>query len=340
METLIQTRCKSGTLESEEALGYFNSMIQTKPIPSNWTFKCLFGALYKMKQYSALVSMYKQLMGCQFQPDVTAMNIFMNCLCRLNRVDLGFSVLALTFKYGLEPDAYSLNALLQGLCKNSALSEAVELFRKIEEKEYPDVVTYNTLIYGLCQSGKWEKAKSFLICMVDSGIPPDVYTYGVLISALCKEERIQEALALFEDMTGKGINPNVFIFNSLVSASCKCCKWEKAAQLFQNMIDCGSLPDIVTFNAVLDALCKEGKMTRRGQMPNLVTYNSLINGLCQSGQWREATKLLNKMMGERIPPGVVTLNIVIKYLCKNRRTMLELMADGGLKNLTLSLTTV
>lgn len=129
METLIQTRCKSGTLKSEEALGYFNSMIQTKPIPSNWTFKCLFGALYKMKHYSALVSMYKQLMGCrQFQPDVTTMNIFMNCLCRLNRVDLGFSVLALTFKYGLEPDAYSLNALLQGLCKNSALSEAVELF--------------------------------------------------------------------------------------------------------------------------------------------------------------------------------------------------------------------
>ncbi|KAI5349926.1 hypothetical protein L3X38_002817 [Prunus dulcis] len=140
METLIQTRCKSGTLESEEALGYFNSMIQTKPIPSNWTFKWL--------------------------------------------------------------------------CKNSALSEAVELFRKIEEKGYPDVVTYNTLIYGMCQSGKWEKAKSFLICMVDSRIPPDVYTYGVLISALCKEERIQEAIALFEDMTGKGINPNVFIFNS------------------------------------------------------------------------------------------------------------------------------
>ncbi|CAB4292713.1 unnamed protein product [Prunus armeniaca] len=165
------------------------------------------------------------------------------------------------------------------------------------EKGYPDVVTYNTLNYGLCQSGKWEKAKSFLIYMVDSGFPPDVYTYAVLISALCREERIQEALALFEDMTGKGINPNVFIFNSLVSASCKCCKWEKSAQLFQNMIDCGSMPDIVTFTAVLAALCKEGKtvealnlveeMTRRGQMPNLVTYNSLINGLCQSGQWRE-----------------------------------------------------
>ncbi|CAL8991887.1 unnamed protein product [Prunus brigantina] len=347
LETLIQTRCKSGTLNSEEALGYFNSMIQTKSIPSNWTFKCLFGALSKMKQYSAVVSMYKQLIGCrQFQPDVSTMNIFMNCLCRLNRVDLGFSVLALTFKYGLEPDAYSLNALLQGLCKNSALSEAVELFWKIEEKGYPDVVTYNTLIYGLCQSGKWEKAKSFLICMVDSGIPPDVYTYGVLISALCREERIHEALALFEDMTGKGINPNVFIFNSLISASCKCYKWEEAAQLFQNMIDCGSLPDIVTFNAVLDALCKEGKtvealnlveeMTRRGQMPNLVTYNSLINGLCLSGRWREATKLLNKMMGEGIPPGVVTLNIVIKYLCKDRRTneaftVLELMTERGLK---------
>ncbi|PQQ02363.1 hypothetical protein Pyn_34922 [Prunus yedoensis var. nudiflora] len=125
----------------------------------------------------------------------------------------------------------------------------------------PDVVTYNTLIHGLCQSGKWEKAKSFLICMVDSGISPDVYTFAVLISALCKEERIQEALALFEEMTGKGINPNVVIFNSLISASCKCCKWEDAAQFFKTwlIVEFHQMYTPTLFKSVLFAEKKEFK---------------------------------------------------------------------------------
>ncbi|CAN6722742.1 unnamed protein product [Malus baccata var. baccata] len=94
-ESMIQTRCKSGKIRKDEALGYFYSMIQTKPLPSIWTFNCLLGALSKMKEYSAVVSMCKQLMGCaQFRPDVSTMTIFLNCLCRLNRMNACFSILS------------------------------------------------------------------------------------------------------------------------------------------------------------------------------------------------------------------------------------------------------
>ena len=75
--------------------------------------------------------------------------------------------------------------------------------------------------YALCQSGRLEKAKSFLIRMLNSGISPNVYTYSVLISSLCKEGRIQEAHTLLENMTTKGIKPDVVTFNTLISASCK-----------------------------------------------------------------------------------------------------------------------
>ncbi|RXI00601.1 hypothetical protein DVH24_000835 [Malus domestica] len=94
-ESMIQTRCKSGRIRKDEALGYFNSMIQTKPLPSIWTLNYLLGALSKMKEYSAVVSMCKQLMGCaQFRPDVCTINIFLNCLCRLNRMNACFSILS------------------------------------------------------------------------------------------------------------------------------------------------------------------------------------------------------------------------------------------------------
>ncbi|CAB4293448.1 unnamed protein product [Prunus armeniaca] len=170
----------------------------------------------------------------------------------------------------------------------------------------PDDVPYNTPIHGLCQSGKWEKAKSFLICMVDSGISPDVHTYAVLISALCKEERIQEALALYEDMTGKCINPNVFIFNALISASCKCCKWEEAAQLFQNMVDSGISPDVYTYVFKISALCREERiqealalfedMTGKGINPNVFIFNSLISASCKCCKWEEVAPLFQNMV--------------------------------------------
>ncbi|KAK9933323.1 hypothetical protein M0R45_020524 [Rubus argutus] len=318
LERLIQTRCKSGTLGLDEALGYFNSMIQMKPIPSIRALNCLFGALSKMKQYCTVVSMYKQLMGCaHFQPDVFTMNVVINCLCRLNRVDLGFSALAITLKHGLQPDACSLNPLLHGLCKNSSsLGEGVDMFQKMGGCAC-DEFTYAIIINGLCKAGKTSNVMEIL-------------EQSALISSHCKEDRMEEALSLFEMMTRKGIQPDVVTFTCLISAFCKSGKWEEAVQIFKNMIECGTLPNVCTFNAILDALCKEGKtsealslmeeMIHGGVKPDISTYNSLINGLCHSGQWRETTRLFDEMVGLGILPDTITLTALFDAFCKEGMT--------------------
>ncbi|KAB2623108.1 pentatricopeptide repeat-containing protein [Pyrus ussuriensis x Pyrus communis] len=321
-DNLIQTRCKSGKIRKDEAFGYFDSMIQTKPLPSIWTFNCLFGALSKMKEYSAVVSMCKQLMGCaQFRPDVCTMNIVLNCLCRLNRVDLGFSVLATTLKYGLQPDAHSMSILLHGLCK-------------YKEKGYTcDEITYATMINGLCKAGKTSKALEILTNMLeDVKFKPKQGCYNPIIDCLCKEgqideeERIQEALTLLENMTTKGIKPDVVTFTSLISASCKSGNWEEGVRFFKTMIGYGALPNIVTYNAVLNALCKKGKtaealnlveeMISSWEKPDVVTYSSLINGLCRTSQLRESTRVFNRMLDEGIAPNVITYNSLIHGMCR------------------------
>ncbi|CAL8991802.1 unnamed protein product [Prunus brigantina] len=77
-------------------------------------------------------------------------------------------------------------------------------------------------------------------------------------------------------------------------------------------------------------------MFLRGVKPDLVTYNSFINSLCHSAQWKEATRLCNRMLDEGIAPDVVTFNTVIDALCKERRTkealsVLELMSHRGMR---------
>ncbi|CAL8991997.1 unnamed protein product [Prunus brigantina] len=300
------------------------------------------------------------MMACVgLHPEVSTLNVVINCLCRMNQVDLGFSVLATILKHGLQPNAYTSNTLLHGICKYRSLSEAMELFQKIEEQGLACCeITYATIINGLCRAGKTCMALEILEQMYEDGrFKPDPQCYNPIIDRLCKERRIDEALTLFRDMINKGIAPNVISYNSLIYGLCNMGLWTRALALFEIMKNKGIKPDVVTFNSiigaacksgnsVLDALCKEGKtaealnlveeMFLRGVKPDLVTYNSLINSLCHSSQWKEATRLFNRMLDEGIAPDVVTLTTVIHALCKERRveealSVLELMSQRGMR---------
>ena len=64
LEILIHTRCKSENLRLDEALGYFNTLIRTWPLPSIFAFNHLLGALPNKKNNCfTVISMYKQCFG-------------------------------------------------------------------------------------------------------------------------------------------------------------------------------------------------------------------------------------------------------------------------------------
>ncbi|KAG4179787.1 hypothetical protein ERO13_A10G126625v2 [Gossypium hirsutum] len=155
LENLVIHKCKSRSLELDEALGFFNSMISMRPLPSVSAFNYLLGAVSKMEQCAFVVSMCKQIMGCSdFQPNIFTMNIWILCLCNLKKVDLGFSVLAMIVKLGLQPDDYTMNTLLIGLSDEGKINKAMGVFRKILETGYPhNQYTFSIIMRELCRSG-------------------------------------------------------------------------------------------------------------------------------------------------------------------------------------------
>ncbi|ONI28888.1 hypothetical protein PRUPE_1G167000 [Prunus persica] len=274
LEDLVKTRCKSGNLGLDEALGHFDSVIQMKPIPSIWAINHLFGALSKMNQCSTVVSMYKQMLACVgLHPEVHTLSVVINCLCRMNRVDLGFSVLATILKHGLQPNAYTLNALLHGVCKYRSLSEAMELLQKIEEKGLACCeMTYATIINGLCRAGKTCMALEILEQMYEDGrFKPDPQCYNPIIDRLCKERRTDEALTLFRDMINKNVAPDIVSYTSLIYGLCNMGLWTRALALFE-------------------------MMNKKGRKPDVVTFNSIISAACKSGKWEEAVRLFRNMI--------------------------------------------
>ncbi|KAJ6924999.1 hypothetical protein NC652_018067 [Populus alba x Populus x berolinensis] len=113
----------------DDALASFNHMLHRKPLPCIIQFAKLLSAIVKMGQYyDVVISLSKQMELVGLSPNTYTLSIFMNCFCQLQRVDLGFSVLAKVIKLGLQPTIVTFTTLINGLCKVGEFAQAVELF--------------------------------------------------------------------------------------------------------------------------------------------------------------------------------------------------------------------
>ncbi|CAA7039195.1 unnamed protein product [Microthlaspi erraticum] len=69
-------------------------------------------------------------------------------------------------------DAAKYNIIIDGLCKDGKLDDAINLFNEMEMKGIKaNVITYNTLIGGLCKDGRWNDGAELLRDMIKGNHP-------------------------------------------------------------------------------------------------------------------------------------------------------------------------
>ncbi|KAJ6917791.1 hypothetical protein NC651_012082 [Populus alba x Populus x berolinensis] len=86
---------------------------------------------------------------------------------------------------GAEPNAYTYNALMDGVKRMNA---AKRLLSEMSEKNLtPDTVTYSTLMQRSCAKlGDLWKALNLFKEMCSSGLLPDLKAYSILLDGCCK----------------------------------------------------------------------------------------------------------------------------------------------------------
>lgn len=132
---------------------------------------------------------------------------------------------------GLIPNAV---AMLDGLCKDGLVQEAMKLFGLMREKgSMPEVVIYTAVVDGFFQAHKVDDAKRIFRKMQSNGITPNAFTYGVLIKGLSKCRRLEEAVEFCMEMMEAGHTPNAATFTELVDVFCK----EKGVEEARKVID-------------------------------------------------------------------------------------------------------
>ncbi|XVF21645.1 hypothetical protein REPUB_Repub12eG0108500 [Reevesia pubescens] len=88
----------------------------------------------------------------------------------------------------IAPDSCTNNIFVDGLCKNDCVSEALELFHKLEDCQFEfRIEMFNSLSNGLRKTRKLETAWYLFYGLSNKGLEPTVIAYSIMIHGLHKD---------------------------------------------------------------------------------------------------------------------------------------------------------
>ncbi|KAK9937967.1 hypothetical protein M0R45_014730 [Rubus argutus] len=128
------TTSKAQSTNLEDALKVFDEMVQRRPLPSVVRFTQILTQVSKLKHYSAVISLNKQMRLLGIASDAYTLSIIINCYCHLKQMGFSLSVLGQFFKLGLEPDVTTFNTLINGFIIENRVAEAAGIFSKMVER--------------------------------------------------------------------------------------------------------------------------------------------------------------------------------------------------------------
>lgn len=136
---------------------------------------------------------------------------------------------------GLIPNAVEM---LDGLCKNGLVQEAMKLFGLMREKgSIPEVVIYTAVVEAFCKASKLDDAVRIFRKMQGNGVIPNAFSYWLLIQGLCKGGRLDDAVGFCVEVFEAGHSPNAATFVGLVDAVCNTKGVEEGEKLVRSFQD-------------------------------------------------------------------------------------------------------
>ncbi|KAJ4846566.1 hypothetical protein Tsubulata_049195 [Turnera subulata] len=72
----------------------------------------------------------------------------------------------------------------------------------------PDSVTYATILDGLCMQGRVDEALTLFQTMKKHSVKPDIVIYSILIGGMCNSGKVKHAWELFNSLSLKGLRPD------------------------------------------------------------------------------------------------------------------------------------
>eukprot|EP01018_Ginkgo_biloba_P011387 Gb_11871 [translate_table: standard] len=300
-----------------EQTGYKHSMV---------AYNAIIKILGKMRQFETVWKLLQEMREEDSSLITTeTFIILMRRFAAAHMVQQAIQLLDEMPKFGCKADVYAFGCLLDALCKNNHIHEAVVLFEDMKTRFSPNLRNYNILLCGWCKMRNLEQARAIFYEMTDTGLEPDMVTYNTLLNGYAKTGEIGLALDFLGVMKKRGCPPNTMSYTNLVQALCIMDRIEEATIVFTDMKRNGCLPDVVVHNKLIEGLCKTKKldqayrllddMIQQGCTPNNATYFCLLREHERRGELQEALKLIQEMSRTGCSCNLSIYNTVIRLSC-------------------------
>ncbi|PON48344.1 Pentatricopeptide repeat [Trema orientale] len=133
--------------------------------------------------------------------------------------------------------------------------DADEIFKKMKETGLiPNAVA---MLDGLCKDGLVQEAMKLFGLMREKGTIPEVVIYTAVVDGFCKAQKLDDAIRIFRKMQNNGIDPNAVSYSVLIQGLYKCKRLEDGVDFCMEMLEAGHSPNVVTFVGLVDGLCEE-----------------------------------------------------------------------------------
>ncbi|CAN8311355.1 unnamed protein product [Cochlearia groenlandica] len=293
----ITTFSRAGRLD--DAVSLFKSLHEFNCV--NWTrsFETLLQEMVKESELEAACHIFRNYCyGWEVNSRITALNLLMKVLCRVNRSDLASHVFQEMNYQGCYPDRDSYKVLMKGFCREGKLQEATHLLY--------------SMFWRISQKGSGE----------------DIVVYRILLDALCDTGEVDEAIEILSKILRKGLKAPKRCYHHIeaghwqgTSDGIECVK----RMLTETLIR-GAIPSLDSYSAMATDLFEEGKlaegeevliaMRRKGFQPTPYIYGSKVKALCKAGKLGEAISVIDKeMKAGHCLPTIGVYNILMKGLC-------------------------
>ncbi|XP_052177101.1 putative pentatricopeptide repeat-containing protein At1g53330 [Diospyros lotus] len=280
-------------------------------------------------------------------PDACTYNILINACCRCNDLGGAWNVFDEMLKKRIRPNVVTFGTLINGLCVNFKLSEALRLKEDMERvfRVKPNGFVYSSLIKGLCKADELNLAFKVKDEMLKRRLEFDLSVYPSLISALFKVGRKGDVNGLLEEIKQNGCKPDIMTYNAMIYGFCQDENFDAAFGILSEMENKGCKPDIISYNVIIGGLCRVRNLTeandlfedmpRRKCAPDVVTYRILFDGLHDGMQLKEASLILDEMIFKGYSPHAASVMRFVDRVCqgdnlKLMRTVLNSLGSGNL----------
>ena len=338
--TIISGYCKMGDVEKASLV--FKELKSKGFMPTLETFGAMINGFCKKGDFTASDRLLKEVKQRGLVVSVWFLNNIMDAKYRHgSKVEVSESIRWIVAN-GCKPDIATYNILINRLCKEGRMEDAVGVLDEAAKKGLVlNNITYAPLIQGYCRVKEYDIASKLLLQMVERGCKPDIVTYGILIHGLVASGHMDDAVKMKGKMIERGVSPDAAIYNMLMSGLCKRGGFSSAKLLFLEMLDRNISPDAYVYATLIDGFIRSGDFEEakkvsslsieKGVKVDVVHHNAMIKGFCRSGMLNEALMCMNRMTEERLVPDEFTYSTIIDGYVKQQdmTTALKIFRDMG-----------